>query len=168
MCRDGLPRVAAVLTDPHRACRRTKRERRARRVSSRLSWLPSGHAVLETEQVATLAHPDTGARAWFNQAHLFRLSPRYLGHWRYQAARALSRLAGTPTHHTSFGDGSHIERGVIEHVMDVLDAHAVPVTWQRGDLLWVDNLVSMHGRRPFSGDRRVLVALTGRARPEST
>jgi alpha-ketoglutarate-dependent taurine dioxygenase len=32
-------------------------------------------------------------------------------------------------------------------------------TWQCGDLLILDNILAMHGRKPFDGERRVLVAM---------
>ena len=33
--------------------------------------------------------------------------------------------------------------------------------WEQGDLVVVDNLKVSHGRKPYSGDRRVLVAMAG-------
>jgi alpha-ketoglutarate-dependent taurine dioxygenase len=37
---------------------------------------------------------------------------------------------------------------------------AVDVGWNAGDLLLIDNVLVGHGRRPFVGDRRVLVAMS--------
>jgi hypothetical protein len=34
------------------------------------------------------------------------------------------------------------------------------VPWRRGDLLLIDNMLTAHGRRPCTGDRRVLVAMS--------
>ena len=31
--------------------------------------------------------------------------------------------------------------------------------WQAGDVVLVDNFVTMHGRRPYAGKRRVLASL---------
>jgi len=36
----------------------------------------------------------------------------------------------------------------------------VDVDWRTGDVLLVDNVLLAHGRRPFTGDRRVLVAMS--------
>jgi alpha-ketoglutarate-dependent taurine dioxygenase len=123
-------------------------------------WLRSGQLRLDTLRPATLRHPETGELAWFNQAHLFRLHPRYLGVLRYLLARALFRDPETRSHHACFGDGSEIERATLEHLYDVLDAHRVPVAWEPGDVLWIDNLSCMHGREPFRGPRRVLVTMS--------
>jgi hypothetical protein len=32
-------------------------------------------------------------------------------------------------------------------------------SWRRGDLLVLDNLLAAHGRKPFEGDREILVAM---------
>jgi alpha-ketoglutarate-dependent taurine dioxygenase len=36
---------------------------------------------------------------------------------------------------------------------------AVCFAWQKGDLLMVDNMLVAHGRAPFTGPRRILVAM---------
>jgi hypothetical protein len=41
-------------------------------------------------------------------------------------------------------------------------AAAVNVDWRAGDLMLIDNVLVAHGRRPFTGSRRVLVAMSGR------
>jgi len=33
-------------------------------------------------------------------------------------------------------------------------------SWQRGDLLMVDNMLVCHGRRPFTPPRKILVSMT--------
>jgi alpha-ketoglutarate-dependent taurine dioxygenase len=40
-----------------------------------------------------------------------------------------------------------------------LDSATVKFRWQRGDLLLVDNFLVAHGRMPFRGERRILVAI---------
>ena len=40
-----------------------------------------------------------------------------------------------------------------------LRAETVTFPWRRGDVLLLDNMLTAHGRRPFTGDRRVLVAM---------
>jgi hypothetical protein len=31
--------------------------------------------------------------------------------------------------------------------------------WQRGDILMLDNMLASHGREPFAGPRKVIVAM---------
>jgi len=35
----------------------------------------------------------------------------------------------------------------------------VVFSWQQGDIMVIDNILTMHGRKPFQGDRQVLVAM---------
>jgi len=48
---------------------------------------------------------------------------------------------------------------VIDEIRKAYDSETVKFDWQRGDLLLVDNMLVAHGREPFTGDRRVLVAM---------
>ena len=43
--------------------------------------------------------------------------------------------------------------------IDLSDALTFDLAWQNGDVALVDNFLVMHGRRPFSGQRRVLASL---------
>ena len=57
------------------------------------------------------------------------------------------------------GDGSRLD---VEAVTDaVVLAYEITrnLEWQSGDIALVDNLMVMHGRRPFSGSRIVLASL---------
>ena len=66
----------------------------------------------------------------------------------------------TRTQDAHYGDGGEIDLAAIDELVDVMDAETVAVPWQRGDVLWLDNLLCMHGRNPFTGPRRVLAAMT--------
>ena len=59
-----------------------------------------------------------------------------------------------------FGDDSKMPRKDIYHVVDVLDKNAIYFPWQKGDVMILDNILTMHGRAPFKGKRRVLTAMT--------
>lgn len=135
-------------------------EEHCERMGAEYHWLANGSLVVETSRPATIRHPESGAQAWFNQAHLFRLSARYLGRLRFELARVLFAQTEMRSHHASFGDGREIDEDTLEHLFDVLDAHSVRVPWQRGDVLWLDNFICLHGRRPFRGERRVWVAMS--------
>jgi hypothetical protein len=58
-----------------------------------------------------------------------------------------------------YADGSPIAREHLEHVLDVIERHAVSFDWRCGDVLLLDNLRVAHGRAPYRGRREILVAM---------
>ena len=122
-------------------------------------WLDGDR--LRTRQVnqASAVHPVTGARVWFNQAHLFHVSslePEI----REQMLSVLPE-SDLPRN-TYYGDGSPIEAETLQQIREVYRRNMFSFEWQRNDLLLVDNMLFSHGREPYSGNRQVLV---GMARP---
>lgn len=120
-------------------------------------WRDDG--VLELSQLGpgTAVHPETGEEVWFNQAHLFHrstLAP--------SVRAALEEVSGErdlPSD-VQLGDGSPIPPDTIREINEAFVAARVEGPWERGDVLVVDNMLMAHGRRPYTGDRRVLVAMT--------
>lgn len=123
-------------------------------------WYPSGWLEISQTGPATLRHPVSGETIWFNQAHLFDFNPKLLGWSRYLATLLLYALPHTKLHSVAFGDGSPIPRQDIYHILDVLEQCSVYFPWQKGDLLFLDNLSVMHGRSTFQGPRRILTSMT--------
>ena len=122
-------------------------------------WEWQGDGGLRVSQLrpATTRHPVTGAEVWFNQSDQWH--PAALGD---ETAAELAQILPEEELPQSvrFGDGSPIPA---EHVIQVRDRGleaAVDVDWQVGDLLLIDNVLVGHGRRPFTGARRVLVAMS--------
>ncbi|MFT5542861.1 MAG: alpha-ketoglutarate-dependent taurine dioxygenase [Glaciecola sp.] len=66
-----------------------------------------------------------------------------------------------PASAITFGDGSHIPIAGLELVASLAEQFTFDLPWQDGDVALVDNYMAMHGRRPYSGERKreVLVAL---------
>jgi alpha-ketoglutarate-dependent taurine dioxygenase len=114
--------------------------------------------VFRTKAVAQaiMRHPETGDIAWFNQAHLFHVSsqdPKV-------AALLLAKFKeeGLPRN-AYYGDGSPIEAEVLSEIRQAYAQAEVAFPWQRGDVLMIDNMLVSHGRRPFKGARKTLVAM---------
>ena len=61
----------------------------------------------------------------------------------------------------AFGDGSAIPKDALERIAELSNDFTVDLQWQDGDVALLDNKMTMHGRRPYSGERKrqVLVAL---------
>jgi len=109
---------------------------------------------------AVIAHPETGERVWFNQAHLYDYSPKLLGFWNWLGTKIIYMRKNTVMHEIHFGNGAKVPRNDLYHIMDVLDEQTIKFPWQKGDFLVLDNVLAMHGRAPFTGKRRILAALT--------
>ncbi|KAG6398051.1 hypothetical protein SASPL_139501 [Salvia splendens] len=59
----------------------------------------------------------------------------------------------------SFGDGSPLPENVIHDCLKIMEEESIYVTWQKGDILLVDNLAVLHSRKPFTPPRRILASL---------
>ncbi|GAB6041503.1 TauD/TfdA family dioxygenase [Endothiovibrio diazotrophicus] len=118
-------------------------------------WLADGH--LRTRQVCqgTARHPVTGDRLWFNQAHLFH--PSALGAEVMEDLLDIFGEEGLPRN-AYYGDGAPIEAEILDRVRDAFAACARQFDWRVGDVMLFDNMLSAHGRRPFTGSRKVLVS----------
>jgi alpha-ketoglutarate-dependent taurine dioxygenase len=119
-------------------------------------WKADG--ALWTQQVrqATAVHPVTGDRLWFNQAHLFHVSS--LGKELEQALLAVMTEEELPRN-TYYGDGSRIPPEALAEIRAAYDSNLVVFSWIKGDVLLLDNMLVAHGRMPFQGERRVMVAM---------
>lgn len=113
---------------------------------------------LRTRQVrpAIASHPRTKETVWFNHAafwHVSSLKP--------ELRRMFTQEFGEDglPYSTYYGDGSRIEEPVAEELREAYRAETVLFSWQRGDVLMLDNMLVAHGRNPFTGPREILVAM---------
>ncbi|MFG1780312.1 TauD/TfdA family dioxygenase [Micromonospora sp. NPDC049051] len=119
-------------------------------------WTADGLRVIQLRP-ATLRHPVTGAEVWFNQADQWH--PAGLDD---DIAKVMTQVMGPDElpQSVTFADGSPIPDEYITQIRDRGLAAAIDVDWRVGDLLLIDNVLTAHGRRPYTGDRRVLVAMS--------
>ncbi|RSN44302.1 hypothetical protein DMH12_31720 [Streptomyces sp. WAC 04229] len=120
-------------------------------------WKADGGLRVVSIRPATTRHPATGAEVWFNQADQWH--PAGLGD---DTAAALAQILPEDDlpQNVTFADGSPIPAEYVAQIRDRGLEHAVDVDWRTGDLLLIDNILLAHGRRPFTGERRVLVAMS--------
>ncbi|MFF0161143.1 TauD/TfdA family dioxygenase [Streptomyces sp. NPDC005263] len=120
-------------------------------------WLPDGSLRVSQLRPAIVRHPVTGDEVWFNQADQWH--PASLGDDTAAALASIMPAEELPQS-VSFADGSPIPDEYVIQVRDRGLDNAVDVDWHAGDLLLIDNVLVGHGRRPFTGPRRVLVAMS--------
>jgi alpha-ketoglutarate-dependent taurine dioxygenase len=135
---------------------RTQVEHYCRQAAIEYTWLESDG--LRTRQIcpAVARHPRTGEMVFFNQIQLHHISCVE------PATRAsLLRMFGADRlpRQVYYGDGSAIEDAVVTAIRQVYEQHAVHFPWQATDILMLDNMLVAHGRRPFVGPRKIVVAM---------
>jgi len=113
---------------------------------------------LRTKQIcqAVITHPLTKEKSWFNQAHLFHISE--LPSEIQKILREQFSDDELPRN-TFYGDGSPIEESTLNEIRQVYHEEEMMFPWQRGDVMVLDNRIMCHGRSPFSGDRKIVVAM---------
>jgi alpha-ketoglutarate-dependent taurine dioxygenase len=120
------------------------------------SWKPDGGLRISQVRPATLRHPVAGTEHWFNQADQFHVA----GMGEDAAIIATVVPEDLLPQSVSFADGSQIPAEFIKHVQEIGLSLSRETAWQDGDVLLIDNVAVAHGRRPFTGDRRILVAMS--------
>jgi alpha-ketoglutarate-dependent taurine dioxygenase len=121
------------------------------------SWPSPEILHTESHRPAVRPEPATGADVWFNQANLFHRSS--LDPDVREALDDLYAEADLPRN-VYFGDGSPIPDKDIDAITRAYDTAALAVPWQPGDIMIVNNMLAAHGRQPYTGERRILVAMT--------
>ena len=119
-------------------------------------WTDNGGLRTTAIRPAVMQHPITGETVWYNQTNLWHVSnfePR-----RREQLMRLCGEANLPTH-AYFGDGTPITDEEVDRVRDVMWQQAVVFPWQQGDVLVLENHLAAHGRRPYEGPRKILVAM---------
>ncbi|MFH9426170.1 TauD/TfdA family dioxygenase [Streptomyces sp. NPDC017529] len=131
-----------------------------RRQGITFGWDDDG---LRTRQLrpAVARHPLTGERCWFNQIAFLNEETMDPAVREYLALEFGED--GLPFT-TRYGDGTPIDRATVDLINEVYERHTVRFTWERGDLLLVDNVLTAHSREPYRGDREIVVAMGGPVR----
>lgn len=122
-------------------------------------WKPDGNLRLVQVRPAIATHPITGEKMWFNQVDQFHPSTNPPDV--YEAINMI--FEDNPfdmPQYGCFGDGSPIADDMLDEVRAVAKKNTVAFPWESGDLMVIDNMLTAHGRSPYTGERKVLVAMS--------
>jgi amino acid adenylation domain-containing protein len=138
--------------------RNTRPELEAYCREARIEWQWKTGDDLQTRQrrPAIATHPVRGEQVWFNHIAFWHISSL-----ESQLREAMLNLFGEENlaYNTYYGDGSRIEDSVVAEIRAAYRQETVAFLWQHGDILMLDNMLVAHGRSPFVGPRKVLVAM---------
>lgn len=131
-------------------------ERECLRKGIKAEWKDEERLRVSTVLPAAVKHPRSGELSWFNHATFFHVTTLD----RLLREVLLEEFAeeDLPTN-TYYGDGSRIEPAVLEELREAYRQETVAFPWQAGDVMLLDNMLTAHGRGPYTGQRKVLVTM---------
>jgi alpha-ketoglutarate-dependent taurine dioxygenase len=131
-------------------------ERYCRQTRMEFEWRAGDRLRTRAVRQVVAVHPKSGETLWFNHAHMFHVSN--LDQHTHDALLSEFRADELPRN-AFYGDGSSIEPSVLEEIRGIYHQASISFLWRKGDLLLLDNFLSTHGREPFVGPRKILVAM---------
>lgn len=131
-------------------------EERCRQEGISLHWTADGGLRTHWVRPAVVRHPVTGEMSWFNQAqhwHPACLDPRTRA-----AIEEMFAPEDVPRN-CAYGDGTPIADETMRAILDVYQDLEISFPWRTGDVMMLDNVSVAHARNPYSGERKLMVAL---------
>jgi alpha-ketoglutarate-dependent taurine dioxygenase len=120
-------------------------EERLKSLGYSWQWLDDGSLRATTPVLPAIRKLSNGGTAFFNQL--------------IAASQGWKDSRNDPSKAITFGDGAPLDRDAVNTATELGEELSFDIPWQKGDVALVDNYVAMHGRRNFSGTRKVLASL---------
>lgn len=120
-------------------------EARLKSLGYRWEWLDDGCLRATTPVLQAVRDLTGGRKSFFNQL--------------IAAYRGWKDTRNDPSKSITFGDGAPLDGDAVAEAVALGDELSFDTPWEQGDVAMVDNYVVMHGRRTFSGTRKVLASL---------
>lgn len=121
-----------------------------------VEWYDNNSLITRQVRPALAIHPKTSEPVFFNQIQLHHIA--------YLDAEVRESLLSTfgeqqLPRNVYYGDGTSIEDSVIAEINEVYQQSQTSFSWERGDILMLDNMLTAHGRNPYVGSRKIVVAM---------
>jgi alpha-ketoglutarate-dependent taurine dioxygenase len=120
-------------------------------------WKTNGGLRTSIVGEGVAKHPETQAEVWVNQAEQWH--PSSLDLKTRNALLSLLKSEEEFPHSAFYGDGSPLQDIELERIRSVLAEEEIIFKWSPKDVLLCDNYLVAHGRQPYTGERKILVAL---------
>lgn len=115
-------------------------------------WKGDDDLELTWTKKAIWEHPRSKDAVWFNHSFFFN---KYTLEKDYGAIENENQLPND----TYFGDGTEISRDEIAEIREAYKKATVEFKWEKGDVLFLDNMLTSHGRNPYEGKRKIIASL---------
>ena len=107
-------------------------------------WLPNDtFMIISKPKPVTRVHKITGQPTWFNQiqgiCHVIKMDPK-------------------SPHNIILGNGEELPEKPLAVLEEIIHKETTDVDCRQGDVLLVDNVQAMHGKRAGTGPRKILVS----------
>ena len=137
---------------------KSKVELLCKRQNIKYKWTANGGLQLIQFSSGIISHPKTKEKVWFNQIDQFH--PYHLGEDLYESMSILFEKVEDYPMYVKFGDGTSIEESMVRTILNTIEQYTIAPLWSKNEFLLVDNLLTCHGRNPYTGDRKVLVTMS--------
>ena len=117
-------------------------------------WGADGSLRVSTLCDAFASIPGIDGNFWFNQAEQWHPSSLH------PEIRAMLEQCNMHSHDCEFEDGEPFKDEMLDRIRGVLNSSKLLFNWQKNDVLVIDNMLTMHGREQFSGNRKTLAYLS--------
>lgn len=131
-------------------------ERYCHQAGIEVEWMSGDRLRTRHHRPAIATHPHTGDQVWFNHGTFFHVTT--LEPMIRDALLSSYAMEDLPNN-TYYGDGSPIEPAVMDELRNAYATELVKFRWEAGDVLALDNMLTCHGRAPYQGPRKILVAM---------
>ncbi|CAI9096302.1 OLC1v1032408C1 [Oldenlandia corymbosa var. corymbosa] len=119
---------------------RVEAERRGNLLGMDFEWLPNGglKTILGPRPLTRVFEGRKGRRMWFN---------------------TIVGMHGKEDSSAKMADGTEIPENVVKRCEEIIEEESIQFKWEKGDVLFLDNLALLHGRRPSLPPRKILVTI---------